>query len=86
MKRVLSTLAAGLALALAATASQAQEPIRIGVIETLSGPSAVLGQHARDGFQLAIRQLGGKMGGREVQVIVVDDEQKPDVAIQRVQG
>ncbi|QCI66434.1 ABC transporter substrate-binding protein [Phreatobacter stygius] len=86
MKRVLSTLAAGLAFALAATASQAQEPIRIGVIETLSGPSAVLGQHARDGFQLAIRQLGGKMGGREVQVIVVDDEQKPDVAIQRVQG
>ncbi|MBN8940098.1 MAG: ABC transporter substrate-binding protein [Rhizobiales bacterium] len=86
MKRVLSTLAAGLALALAATASQAQEPIRIGVIETLSGPSAVLGQHARDGFQLAIRQLGGKMGGREVQVIVVDDELKPDVAIQRVQG
>jgi branched-chain amino acid transport system substrate-binding protein len=86
MKRVLSTLAAGMALLASASASLAQEPIRIGVIETLSGPGAVLGQHARDGFQLAVRQLGGKMGGRDVQVIVVDDEQKPDVAIQRVQG
>lgn len=90
MKRLLSMVAAGLtaglALSTAAPVARAQEPIRIGVIETLSGPSAVLGQHARDGFQLAIRQLGGRMGGREVQVIVVDDELKPDIAIQRVQG
>ncbi len=87
MTRVLKTIAGGLALGmgLALGSAQAQEPIRIGVIETLSGPSAVLGQHARDGFLLAVRQLGGRMAGREVQVTVVDDELKPDVAVQRVQ-
>lgn len=84
MKRILLSLALG-AATLAAPA-QAQEPIRIGVIQTLSGPAAVLGQQARDGLQLAVRQLGGKMGGRDVQVIVVDDELKPDVAVQRVQA
>ncbi len=84
MKRILLSLALG-AAALSAPA-QAQEPIRIGVIQTLSGPGAVLGQQARDGLQLAVRHLGGRMGGREVQVIVVDDELKPDVAVQRVQA
>jgi branched-chain amino acid transport system substrate-binding protein len=86
MKRILVSLAAGAALFVGAATAQAQEPIRIGVIQTLSGPAAVLGQQARDGLQLAVRQLGNRMGGREVQVIVVDDELKPDVAVQRVQA
>jgi branched-chain amino acid transport system substrate-binding protein len=46
----------------------------------------VLGQQARDGFQLAVKDLGGKLGGREVDVIVVDDELKPDVAVTKVKG
>jgi branched-chain amino acid transport system substrate-binding protein len=92
MKRILATklvagaLALGAASLFGAATANAQEPIRIGVIQTLSGPAAVLGQQARDGLQLAVRQLGGRMGGREVQVIVVDDELKPDVAVQRVQA
>ncbi|MDP2802356.1 MAG: ABC transporter substrate-binding protein [Phreatobacter sp.] len=86
MKRILLSLALGAATLAGVAQAQAQEPIRIGVIQTLSGPAAVLGQQARDGLQLAVRQLGGKMGGRDVQVIVVDDELKPDVALQRVQA
>ena len=39
----------------------AQDKIKIGVIVTLSGPAAVLGQQARDGFALAVKDLGGKM-------------------------
>lgn len=87
MKRHLA--AAALIAALGASgAAQAQAPerIRIGLVLTLSGPAAVLGQHARDGFQLAVRQMNNRMGGREVEVIVVDDELKPDVAVQRVQA
>jgi len=60
-------------------------PIKVGIIVTLSGPGAVLGQQARDGFQLAVAQHKGKLGGRPAQVIVVDDELKPDVAAARVQ-
>ena len=56
------------------------------MIVTLSGAGAVLGQQARDGFQLAVKDLGGKLGGRDVEVIVVDDELKPDVAVTKVKG
>jgi branched-chain amino acid transport system substrate-binding protein len=64
----------------------AQDKIRIGVIVTLSGPAAVLGQQARDGFALAVKNLGGKMAGKDVEVVVVDDELKPDVAVTKVRG
>jgi len=78
-------VAAGL-LATCASAAQAQEKLKVGIMVTLSGPSAVLGQQARDGFQLAVKQLGGKLGGLDTEVIVVDDELKPDVAVTKVRG
>ena len=81
--------AAGVAAALglmASTALAQGEKVRVGLMLTLSGPSAVLGQQARDGFNLAVKEMGGKLGGREVEVIVVDDELKPDVAVTKVRG
>ena len=79
---------AGLAVLLAATANQAaaEEKLKIGVIVTLSGPAAALGQQVRDGFALAIKDLGGKMAGREVEVVTADDELKPDAAVTKVKG
>ena len=79
---------AGLAVLLSAAASQAmaQEKIKIGVIVTLSGPAAALGAQVRDGFALGVKDLGGKMGGREVELIAVDDELKPDGAVTKVKG
>jgi branched-chain amino acid transport system substrate-binding protein len=79
---------AGLALLLGAgiDPALAQEKIKVGVILTLSGPAAVLGQQSRDGFALAVKDLGGKMNGRDVEVIVVDDELKPDAAVTKVKG
>jgi branched-chain amino acid transport system substrate-binding protein len=79
---------AGLAIltSLISSAALAQDKIRVGVIVTLSGPAAVLGQQARDGFALAVKDLGGKMGGSDVEVTVVDDELKPDVAVTKVKG
>lgn len=64
----------------------AADPVKVGLVSTLSGPSAVLGQHMRDGFLLAVKEMGGKLGGQETEVIVVDDELKPDVAVQKVKG
>ena len=64
----------------------AQDKLKVGVIATLSGPPAVLGQQLRNGFNLAVKTLGGKLGGREAEVIVVDDELKPDVAVTKVKA
>jgi branched-chain amino acid transport system substrate-binding protein len=77
--------AAALVCAAASTAS-AQEKLKIGMMATLSGPAAVLGQHMRDGFQLGLQHLGGKLGGLEVEVVVADDELKPDVGVQKIKG
>ena len=79
---------AGLAalLSIAAGQAAAQEKLKIGVILTLSGPAAALGQQVRDGFALAVKDLGGKMGGRDVEVVVADDELKPDAAVTKVKG
>jgi branched-chain amino acid transport system substrate-binding protein len=78
----------GLALLAGVTAQPAlaADKIKIGVIVTLSGPAAALGQQVRDGFNLAVKDLGGKMGGKDVEVVVADDELKPDAAITKAKG
>ena len=73
-------------LSVAAGQAAAQEKIKIGVIVTLSGPAAALGSQVRDGFALAVKDLGGKMSGKDVEVVVVDDELKPDAAVSKVKG
>src|SRR6266700_1491344 len=85
MKRLVLLAAAATSLA-AATGTQAQEKLKIGIIATLSGPPAVLGQQLRNGFNLAVKTLDGKLGGREVEVIVADDELKPDLAVTKVKA
>src|ERR1043165_3121678 len=86
MKPSLKLAGLAVSLGVAATPAAAQEKIKVGIIVTLSGPAAVLGQQARDGFQLAVKDLGGKMGGKDVEVVVVDDELKPDGAVTKAHG
>jgi branched-chain amino acid transport system substrate-binding protein len=77
-------LLAAAAMILGGTGAQGQEKLKVGVIATLSGPPAVLGQQLRNGFNLAVKNLNGKLGGRDVEVIVADDELKPDLAVNKV--
>ncbi len=72
-----TTFLAGLLAASVVLPATAQEPVKIGMITTLSGPAGYLGQDIRDGFQLAIEEEGGKLGGVPVELIVEDDSLKP---------
>lgn len=74
--------AAALAACLAALPAVAADKVKVGFVSTLSGPGAGLGVDIRDGFQLGVKSLGGKLGGIPAEVIVADDQQKPDVAKQ----
>jgi branched-chain amino acid transport system substrate-binding protein len=76
-----SLLAAVASVALAVPASAADK-IALGFMATLSGPNAIIGTEIRDGMQLALDQLGGKIGGLPARVIIEDDQQKADVARQ----
>ncbi|WP_096700663.1 ABC transporter substrate-binding protein [Magnetospirillum sp. 15-1] len=60
----------------------AAEKVKIGFISTFSGPQGVLGRELMDGFSLALKNLGGKLGGAEVVVIQGDDQGKPDIGVQ----
>ncbi|MGQ7844386.1 ABC transporter substrate-binding protein [Granulosicoccus sp. 3-233] len=64
------TLAAGL------PAVAAADPVKVGMITTLSGGGSGLGIDVRDGFLLAIGE------NPDVEVIIEDDQRKPDVAVQ----
>src|ERR1700726_1282886 len=86
MKQQLKLAGLAVLVGVAAGPAFAQEKLKIGVIVTLSGPAAALGQQVRDGFALAIKDLGGKMSGRDVEVVAVDDELKPDGAVTKVKG
>ena len=86
MKRQLSLAGLVALCSVAVVPAMAQDKIKIGVIVTLSGPAAALGQQVRDGFALAVKDLGGKMGDRDVEVVVADDELKPDGAVTKVKG
>ncbi|MBE1203566.1 ABC transporter substrate-binding protein [Aminobacter carboxidus] len=72
---VRKTLLVASVAALAAFPAIAADPVKIGMITTLSGPAGYLGQDIRDGFMLAMEE--GKLGGVPVELVVEDDGLKP---------
>jgi len=80
MKKIL--LACLLAAATTAQAAAENTGIKVGFLSTLSGPAAGLGVDIRDGFQLAMKHLNGKLGGLPAEVIIADDQQNPNTAKQ----
>ncbi|NGN44265.1 ABC transporter substrate-binding protein [Mesorhizobium sp. CGMCC 1.15528] len=76
MKKILA--ASILALSMATSGMAYADPLKIGMITTLSGGGAGLGVDARDGFMLALKQSGVK----DIEVVTEDDAQKPELAVQ----
>ena len=82
MKPKLRTIALTLALAVATGCASAADKVKVGFLSTLSGPGGALGIDIRDGFNLAVKHAGGKLGNLPLELTVVDDQQKPDVGKQ----
>ncbi len=78
MKKLSVALALCGAAALNATAHAAD--IKVGIALDLSGPFSALGAEARDGFELAIEKLGGKLGGQPAEFIRNDFGGNPEQA------
>ncbi|XYK78623.1 MAG: ABC transporter substrate-binding protein [Labrenzia sp.] len=74
MKQTLLAAVAALSLSVAAASA---EPVKVGMITTLSGGGAGLGIDVRDGFMLAVKHSGNE----DIEVIIEDDQRKPDVAV-----
>lgn len=74
-----------LSVSMASLSAQAAEPpVKLGFIAAQSGPLGVLGAEQKRGLDLALAQLGGKLGGREVKLYSADSRATPGVAVQEV--
>lgn len=49
------------------------EPVRLGLLATLSGPGRERGREARRGTALAIEAHGGRLAGRPIELLAEDD-------------
>jgi branched-chain amino acid transport system substrate-binding protein len=76
------TLIAAVAAAAFATSAQAASELKIGFLSTLSGPASALGIEVRDGFNLALKLHGGKLGGLPTEIVMGDDQLNPEVGKQ----
>jgi branched-chain amino acid transport system substrate-binding protein len=83
---VLGSLAALLSTISVPGAALAQAPIKIGIVQGLTGPFEVYAKQMVAGFKLGLEYgTGGKMevGGRKIELLIEDDQLKPDVAKQK---
>ncbi|HXR56363.1 MAG TPA: ABC transporter substrate-binding protein [Casimicrobiaceae bacterium] len=78
-----ATLVAG-ALFFTAAGAQAQSKIRIGLMLPYTGTYAALGTAIENGFRLYVQELGGTLGGREIEYFKVDDESEPSKAVDNI--
>jgi branched-chain amino acid transport system substrate-binding protein len=65
------------ALAAGAALAQAPAKIRVGLMLPYTGTYAALGNNITNGFKQALEEGGNKLGGREIEIITVDDETDP---------
>jgi branched-chain amino acid transport system substrate-binding protein len=82
-------LCIGLMLAASASLPAAGQELRIGYLNTTSGPGAVIGRHMEAGWRLGLehqgwKKDGDKLGGVPTRVFFADDQGKPDVALKEV--
>ena len=76
---VTAALATTLVTTLAATSALAQAPakpqakLKVGLMLPYTGTFAALGTAIENGFRLHVTEQGGKLGGREVEFVKVDD-------------
>jgi branched-chain amino acid transport system substrate-binding protein len=81
MRKAFLAAVAACALIAAGGTGQAQEKLKIGVMATLSGALTSGGEDGVRGVQLAAKQAGNKIAGREIDIIVAATDASPDSAL-----
>ena len=64
------------------TGAQAADQVKLGNLTQLSGPISPAGTETKRGIDLALEELGNKLGGLPVKYTVVDDKTNPAEAVQ----
>ena len=82
IKKVLTGAVSALAV-FGFTASAGADSVKIGFVTTLTTPAGIIGQDMVDAVNLAMEDIGGKMGDLDVELIVEDDGFKPEIGKQK---
>ncbi len=77
-------LAAAAVLAAPMVMAQAPGKLKVGLMLPATGTFAALGTAIENGFKLYVNEQGGKLAGREVEYVKVDDESDPAKAVDNV--
>jgi len=82
-RQALATAGAALASTLAKPAMAAKEPISIGYLPALTGPSSSTGIGINRGVELAVKEINaaGGIDGRQIELIVRDTQSEPTKAV-----
>ena len=76
-----AVVAALLAVVVAGGATAQAPVVKIGLLATLEGPFAAGGQDGMRGADLAVKQRGGMVAGKKIEIIKASSDAKPDVAV-----
>ncbi|MEZ4631302.1 MAG: ABC transporter substrate-binding protein [Deinococcales bacterium] len=81
MKRL--TLAFSIVLSMFFVLFASAEPVKIGILSSLSGPAAGTGLAQKAGFELALEEINAAGGvlGEPLQIIIEDDQANAEAAI-----
>jgi branched-chain amino acid transport system substrate-binding protein len=79
-----SALAAATAVPTGWAIAQAKA-LKVGLMLPYSGTFAKLGENITFAIEVLLAEKGGKLGGREVQFVKLDDESKPELAPQNAE-
>src|SRR6201995_4430859 len=82
-RQALASAAAAIATGVARPAIAANEPIRIGYLPALTGPSSSTGVGINRGVQLAVQEINaaGGIKGRQIELITRDTQSEPTKAV-----
>ena len=79
---VLGAVGAAVAAAVSGGAiAQQGTPVKIGLLATLEGPFAAGGADGMRGAELAVKQAGGMVAGRKIEIVKASSNANPDVAV-----
>jgi branched-chain amino acid transport system substrate-binding protein len=77
-------LVALIGLYVGCASAQNTSKLKVGLMLPYSGTYASLGNAIENGFQLYVKEQGGKIGGREIELVKVDDESEPSKATDNI--
>lgn len=78
--KLLTTAAMAVAFA-GSSVAQTKEPLKIGVLLPLTGPLAPIAPEQLKGMNVAIKEFGGEIAGRKIELIVEDDGAAPAMGL-----